>query len=185
MELRLLQYFLAVAQEENITRASETLHISQPYLSKQMMELEDQLGKQLFIRGKRRITLTEDGVFLRKRAEEILTLVEKTEKDISGNTHEISGTIRIGGTPTSSLLQHAAKLREKYPEIRFEFYSSDAIDVIERLNHGSLDFAVLLEPVNIENFDYVSLPDSSEWGLLFSTNSPLIKQDSITRDDLL
>lgn len=185
MELRLLQYFLAVAQEENITRASETLHISQPYLSKQMMELEDQLGKQLFIRGKRRITLTEDGVFLRKRAEEILTLVEKTEKDISGNTHEISGTIRIGGNPTSSLLKHAAKLREKYPEIRFEFYSSDAIDVIERLNHGSLDFAVLLEPVDIENFDYISLPDSSEWGLLFSVNSPLMKKNSITRDDLL
>lgn len=158
MELRTLQYFLAVTKEENITRAAESLHISQPYLSKQLMELENEFGKQLLIRGKRKITLTEDGIILRKRAEEILSLVEKTEYDLSSNNSQIGGEIIIGGNPTITVLNTAARLRSKYPDVHFQFYSSDAIDVLERLEHGSIDFAVFLEPIDISEYNYISLP---------------------------
>ena len=159
MELRTLQYFLAVTREENITRAAESLHISQPYLSKQLMDLENELGTKLLIRGKRKIALTEDGIILRKRAEEILSLVEKTEYDLNSNNPQISGEITIGGNPTMTVLNTAARLRSKYPDVRFQFYSSDAIDVLERLEHGSLDFAVFLEPIDISEYDYIPLPE--------------------------
>ena len=129
MELKALQYFLAVTKEENITRAADKLHISQPCLSKQIMELEDKYGKKLLIRGKRKITLTEDGIILRKRAEEILSLVKKTENEICSNNHQIFGEISIGGNPTLTVLEVATKLRKKYPDVSFQFYSSDAIDV--------------------------------------------------------
>ena len=161
MELRTLRYFLAVTKEENITRAAERLHISQPYLSKQLMDLEQELGKQLLIRGKRKITLTEDGVVLRKRAEEILSLVEKTECDLRANHPQISGEIAIGGNPTMTVLQAASRLRSQYPAVRFQFYSGDAIDVLERLEHGSLDLAVFLQPIDISQYEYLSLPESS------------------------
>ena len=148
MDIRILRNFLAVTREENITRAAESLHISQPSLSKQLMELEKELGKQLMIRGKRKISLTEDGVLLRKRAEEIIALVEKTEREIRIDTGNISGDISIGGSETETLLHAAASLRRENPNIRFHFYSSDATDVSERLDHGTLDFAVLLEPID-------------------------------------
>ena len=185
MELRTLQYFLAVTKEENITRAAESLHISQPYLSKQLMDLENELGKQLLIRGKRKIALTEDGIILRKRAEEILSLVEKTEYDLSSNTMQISGEIAIGGNPTMTVLKAAALLRSEYPDVHFQFYSSDAIDVLERLEHGSLDFAVFLEPIDISEYNYISLPESSHWGLLMPSDCELAKNDYIGKKDLL
>ena len=185
MELRTLQYFLAVTKEENITRAAESLHISQPYLSKQLMDLENELGKQLLIRGKRKIALTEDGIILRKRAEEILSLVKKTEYDLSSNTMQISGEIAIGGNPTMTVLKAAALLRSEYPDVHFQFYSSDAIDVLERLEHGSLDFAVFLEPIDISEYNYISLPESSHWGLLMPSDCELAKNDYIGKKDLL
>ncbi|MDD6243306.1 MAG: LysR family transcriptional regulator [Roseburia hominis] len=185
MELRTLQYFLAVTREENITRAAENLHISQPYLSKQLMELENELGKQLLIRGKRKITLTEDGILLRKRAEEILSLVEKTESDLSSNTSQISGEISVGGNPTMTVLNAASQLRSQYPDVHFQFYSSDAIDVLERLEHGSLDFAIFLEPIDITEYDYVSLPESSRWGLLMPSSCALAVKDYVEKNDLL
>ena len=141
MEVRELRYFLAVAREENITRAAESLHIAQPSLSKQLMELEKKLGKKLLIRGKRKITLTEEGVLLRKRAEEILELVEKTQQEISSDTEDVIGDIYMGGGTPPSVLGAAAKLRERYPDVKFHFYSGDATDVSERLNHGTLDAA--------------------------------------------
>lgn len=164
MEIRELRYFLAVAREENITRAAERLHIAQPSLSKQLMELEKKLGKQLLIRGKRKITLTEEGILLRKRAEEIVELVEKTEHEIRYDPEETLGDIYIGGSISESVLSAAAELRKKYSGIRFHFYSGDAMDVAERLDHGSLDFAVMLEPVDNIKYDFLSLPDGSEWG---------------------
>ena len=151
MELRTLQYFLAVTKEENITRAAESLHISQPYLSKRLMELENEFGKQLLIRGKRKITLTEDGIILRKRAEEILSLVEKTEYDLSSNNTQVSGEITIGGNPTMTVLNTAAHLRSQYPDVHFQFYSSDAIDVLERLEHGSIDFSIFWNQLTFQN----------------------------------
>ena len=185
MELRTLQYFLAVTREENITRAAECLHISQPYLSKQLMNLENEFGKQLLIRGKRKITLTEDGIILRKRAEEILSLVKKTEFDLISNTPQINGEIAIGGNPTMTVLNTAARLRSQYPDVHFQFYSSDAIDVLERLEHGSLDFAVFLEPIEVSEYDYISLPESSCWGLLMPSDCELTERDYIETKDLL
>ena len=185
MEFRTLQYFLAVTKEENITRAAESLHISQPYLSKQLMDLETELGKQLLIRGKRKITLTEDGILLRKRAEEILSLVEKTTYDLSSNALQISGEISIGGNPTMTVLAAASRLRAQYPDVYFQFYSSDAIDVFERLEHGSLDFSVFLEPIDIAEYNYISLPESSHWGILMPSDCTLARKDYVDKNDLL
>lgn len=185
MEFRTLQYFLAVTKEENITRAAESLHISQPYLSKQLMDLEHELGKQLLIRGKRKITLTEDGILLRKRAEEILSLVEKTESDLSSNIPQINGEVTIGGNPTMTVLNTASSLRSQYPDVHFQFYSSDAIDVLERLEHGSIDFAIFLEPIDISEYDYIPLPESSRWGLLMPSGCEFARKNYIEKNDLL
>lgn len=184
MELRLLRYFLAVAREENITRAAERLHISQPSLSKQLMELEAEVGRPLLIRGKRKVTLTEEGVLLRKRAEEILSLVEKAERELSADAPRLTGEIAIGGNPTLSLLETAAALRGAHPGISFRFYSSDAIDVLERLEHGSLDFAVFLEPIDTVKYEYLSLPETSRWGLLMPSGCDLARKDYVRRADL-
>ena len=185
MELRTLQYFLAVTKEENITRAAESLHISQPYLSKQLMDLENEFGKKLLIRGKRKISLTEDGIILRKRAEEILSLVEKTEADLSSNNPQISGEVTVGGNPTMTVLNAASHLRSQYPDVHFQFYSSDAIDVLERLEHGSLDFAIFLKPIDITEYDYVSLPELSRWGLLMPSDCTLADKKYVEKNDLL
>ena len=127
MDIRLLRYFLAAAREENITRAAETLHIAQPSLSKQLMELEDELGKRLLVRGKRKVTLTEDGILLRKRAEEIVALLEKTEAELRSDT-SVEGEVAIGGMPTKQILSAAAELRKTHPCVRFRFCASDAND---------------------------------------------------------
>lgn len=185
MDIRVLRYFLAVAREENITRAAEGLHISQPSLSKQLMDLEDELGKKLFIRGKRKITLTDDGILLRKRADEIVTLFERTKKELGADNNKISGVVAIGGNPTVSVVNAAAKLRSDCPDISFEFYTSDAIDVAERLENGTLDFAVFLAPVDTVKYEYFSLNDSTRWGLLIPKNSPLSEKEFILKEDLL
>ena len=184
MEFRELKYFLAVAREENITRAAESLHIAQPSLSKQMMELEKKLGKKLLIRGKKKITLTEEGVILRKRAEEIIELVEKTEQEISCAFEKVMGDIYIGGSISESVLSVAAELKNTYPGIHFHFYSGDAVDVSERLNHGSLDFAVMLEPIDNIKYDFLSLPDCSEWGILMKKSDPLALKKALTKEEI-
>lgn len=185
MEIRVLHYFLAVAQEENITRAAEKLHIAQPSLSKQLMELEQELGKQLLIRGKRRITLTEEGILLRKRAEEILELVSKTEQEITADEKQLVGKISIGGNLQPSVLKAAAALRKQHPGVSFQFYSSDATDVTERLEHGTLDFTTLLAPVDVSRYDSVLLPEHSYWGLLVRADSPLAERNYVHRDEIL
>ena len=184
MEIRELRYFLAVAREENITRAAQSLHIAQPSLSKQLMELEKKLDKQLLIRGKKKITLTEEGAILRKRAEEIVELVEKTEHEISYDFEELSGDIYIGGSTSETILSVAADLRREYPDVRFHFYSGDAQDVSERLNHGSLDFAVMLEPVDNIKYEFVSLLDCSQWGVLMNKSDALAAKKALTNEDI-
>lgn len=185
MDIRVLKYFLAVAREENITRAAESLHIAQPSLSKQMMELEKELGKQLLIRGKRKITLTEEGILLRKRAEDIVSLVEKTEREISSDFTEISGEIIIGGNATQTILQTASSMQMQYPNVSFQFYSGDAIDVTERLDHGNLDFAILLQPIDISKYEYITLLDSSMWEILMKKESPFSELNVIRKENLL
>ena len=185
MEIRVLRYFLAVAQEENITRAAQVLHIAQPSLSKQLMELEQELGKQLLIRGKRRITLTEEGVLLRKRAEEILELVSRTEQELTTDEKQLTGTISIGGNLQPSLLRAASALRTKHPGVSFQFYSSDATDVTERLEHGTLDFTTLLAPVDPARYESVLLPEHSHWGLLVQADDPATESLCAERGDIL
>ncbi len=184
MDVRVLRYFLAVAREENITRAAESLHIAQPSLSKQLMELEQELGKTLLIRGKRKITLTEEGVLLRKRAEEILELVSKTEQELTADEKQLIGTISIGGVIQPSLLNAAAKLREGNPGVSFQFYSNDATDVTERLMHGTLDFTTLLAPVDASRYESLCLPEHSHWGLLVRADSPMAKVSGVHREEL-
>ncbi|WP_432630175.1 LysR family transcriptional regulator [Brotaphodocola sp.] len=184
MEVRQLRYFLAVAREENITRAAERLHMAQPSLSKQIMDLERDLGKQLLIRGKRKIVLTEDGILLRKRAEEIVELVEKTEREIRSDSTEIVGEIQIGGGMSETVLRVASEFRQIYPGVRFYFYSGDAVDVSERLDHGTLDFAVMLRPIDNVKYDFLALPDSSEWGILMKKDDPLARQSAVTREEI-
>jgi len=188
MELRVLKYFLAVAREENITAAAQSLHVTQPTLSKQLKELEDELGTQLFIRGNRRITLTEDGIFLRKRAQEILDLTEKTESALKESDEMISGDIYIGGGETDviRILAKVVKhITQEYPLIHFHLYSGNANDVTERLDRGLLDFGILIEPVDLKKFDFQKLPATDTWGLLMRKDSPLATKDTIKPEDLL
>ena len=189
MEIRLLKYFLAVAREENITAAAESLHITQPTLSKQLMELEDELGKKLFIRGKRKITLTEDGILLRKRAGEIVDLLEKTQAELKNLDNEvISGDIYIGAGETEGMriiAKLSSKLQKKYPNIHYHLFSGNSEDVIEKLDKGLIDFGVLIEPTDIKKYGYVKLPVYDTWGVLMRKDSDLAKKDYIEPNDLL
>ena len=185
MDIRVLNYFLAVAREENITRAAKSLHIAQPSLSKQMMELEQELGKTLLIRGKRKITLTEEGILLRKRAEDIVSLFEKTKQEISSDSANVSGCITIGGNTTNTILQTASVIHRKYPEVTFQFYSGDATDITERLDQGNVDFAILLQPIDTAKYDYLPLPDNSTWGILMKKDSEFATLPVIEKEQLL
>ena len=187
MELRVLRYFLAVAKEESITAASETLHVTQPTLSRQLMELEEEFGKKLFIRGNRKITLTDKGILLRKRAEEIVELVEKTETEITASDEIINGDIYIGGGETDAMriIAHIVKkLQEKYPQVKYHLFSGNADDVTERLDRGLLDFGVVIEPANIQKYDYLKLPATDTWGVLMRKDSPLAQNTVIKPKDL-
>lgn len=187
MELRVLRYFLTVAREENITGAAKSLHVAQPTLSKQLMELEKELGKKLFIRGNRKITLTEEGIFLRKRAQEIVDLVEKTESEFNITNEVIGGDIFIGGGETEAMrliAKTVKKLHGEYPHIHYHLFSGNADDVTERLDKGLLDFGILIEPADIKKYDYLQLPATDTWGLLMKKDSPLANLDSISPETL-
>lgn len=187
MELRVLQYFLAVAREESITKAAETLHMTQPPLSRQLKNLEEELGKQLLIRGAKRVTLTEDGLLLRERAQEMVELMEKTKAELGGSNERISGEIYLGSAETdaiSSVAQVAAKLQKKYPLIRYHIYSGDAERVLERLDKGLLDFGLLVGNVGIEKYNALRLPAEDTWGILMRTDSPLAEKECVCPEDL-
>ncbi len=187
MEIRVLKYFLAVAREQNISAAAESLFLSQPTLSRQLKELEEELGKQLFIRGSRKITLTEEGLLLRKRAEEIVELLDKTEKELSDSDEQVSGEIYIGAGETDGLrlIAKAAKdLQEQYPQITYRIISGDAVDIAERLDKGLIDFALFLEPVDISKYNYLKFPVKDVWGVLMRRDCPLAQRESISPRDL-
>lgn len=185
MDTRILRYFLAVAREKNITRASEILHISQPSLSKQLIDFENKLNKKLFVRGKRNITLTEEGTLLYKRAEEIISLIEKTEHEITSDSKIINGNISIGGgIGLNSITSAASNLVNKYHQIHYHLISCDAEEALEHLDNGTLDFGILIEPVDILKYDYVSLPENNNWGLLMKTDSELAEKPYISPEDI-
>ena len=187
MELRVLQYFLAVAREQNISAAAQSLHLTQPTLSRQLKELEEELGKQLMVRGSRKIVLTEEGMLLRKRAEEILDLVGRTEKEIAQSDDTVSGDIYIGTGETDGMRQiarTAKQLQEHSPGIHFHIVSGDAVDVCERLDKGLLDFGVLLGDIDKIKYHYLELPMKDTWGVLMRRDSPLAQQERILPQDL-
>lgn len=187
MELRILKYFLAVAREESISGAAQALHMTQPTLSRQLMDLEEELGKQLLIRGSRRITLTEEGMLLRKRAAEILDLVEKAEAELTAPDEVVNGDIYIGGGETEAMrmiAEIATGLQRSCPDIRYHLYSGNADDVTERLDKGLLDFGVLIEPANMKKYDYIRLPATDTWGLLMPRDCPLAARPVIRPQDL-
>ena len=187
MEFRVLQYFLAIAREETISQAAESLHITQPTLSKQMKGLEEQLGKQLFIRGNRKINLTEEGILLRQRAEEIISLVEKTESEIMHSDTTISGDIYIGSGETEGMRILAKVIdtcHKEYPKIKFHLYSGNSQDVVEKIENGLIDFGVLIEPADISKYDFIKIPVKDKWGVLMRKDSPIASLKSITADTL-
>ena len=189
MDIRVLRYFLAVVREESISCAAEFLHITQPTLSRQLMDLEEELGVKLLNRGKKnqRITLTEEGMLLRRRAEEIVALTDKTMSEFDTAQDIISGDIYIGGGETNAMRLIARigkKLQADYPLIRYHLFSGNADDVAERLDKGLLDFGLFIEPANMERYNYLRLPVTDTWGLLMRRDSPLANQESIRAEDL-
>lgn len=187
MELRVLQYFLAVAREQNISAAAQSLHLTQPTLSRQLKDLEDALGKQLMIRGNRKITLTEEGILLRRRAEEILDLVDRTEREITQSTETVTGEIYIGTGETDGVRQiakTATQLQKIYPGISFHIASGDAGDVCERLDKGLLDFGILLGDIDKMKYNYMELPMQDTWGVLMRRDSPLAEKNTVAPEDL-
>lgn len=182
MELRVLQYFLAVAREQSISKAAESLHLSQPTLSRQIRDMEEELGKQLLIRGNRKITLTEEGRILRKRAEEIINLVQKTEKEITFTDDTVRGDVYIGTGETEGvrLLARVAKeLQKVYPQIHYHIVSGDSMDIMEHLDKGLFDFAILLDPADVSKYEAIKLPYKDITGVLMRKDSPLAKKESI------
>ena len=176
MEFRLLQYFLAIAREETILKAAESLNVTQPTLSRQMKELEDHLGKQLFIRGNRKITLTEEGILLRQRAEEIVSLVEKTESEIMLFDETLSGEVCIGSGETLGIeivCKAIQRVQEDYPRIQFHLFSGNEQDVTDRLEKGLIDFGMIIEPANIYKYNHLSLPYQDLWGIYIKKDHPL------------
>lgn len=188
MEVRVLRYFLAVAREENISGAAESLHLTQPTLSRQLMDLEAELGRKLLIRGSRKVTLTEEGVLLRKRAEEILDLVEKTRSELCETDEaDITGDIYIGGGETDAMrliARTAKELQAAYPRIRYHLYSGNGEDVSERLDKGLLDLGILVEPFDMKKYDSIQLPATDIWGVLMRKDSPLAEKEHIQPEDL-
>lgn len=187
LDIRVLQYFLAVAREESITRAAETLQMTQPPLSRQLKDLEDELGKKLLIRGSKKVTLTEDGMLLRKRAEELVGLMEKTKAELAGSDENIAGEIYIGGGETDAIsffAEAAGKLQKKYPLLHYHIYSGDAEIVMEKLDKGLIDFGLLVGPVDVSKYDYMRLPVSDTWGVLMRKDAPLAQQDVVRAEDL-
>lgn len=188
MELRVLQYFLAVTREQSISGAAEALHLSQPTLSRQLKEMEEELGKQLMIRGNRHITLTEEGMILRKRAEEIMELIKKAEDEISLSDDRIAGNITVGAGETDGvrfLARAAQTLQKKYPLIHLHIVSGDRATVTEELDRGLIDFGLIFGEIDASKYEYMKVPYKDTWGVIMRKDAPLAEKETITAEDLL
>lgn len=188
MELRVLNYFLMVAREENITKAAQLLHVTQPTLSRQLMQLEEELGVQLFHRGKHSVSLTQEGLLLRRRAQELVSLSEKTKLELQRREEMPAGEIAIGCGETRSmafLSEKMAAFREKFPLVQFSIYSAIADDIKERIEKGLLDLGLLVEPVDVSKYEFLRLPIKERWGILVREDSPLAEKAFVSPEDLL
>lgn len=187
MELRVLRYFLTLAREESVSRAAEALFITQPTLSRQLAELELELGVKLFERGKKNITLTEEGMLLRRRAEEMVELEDKVGREIRQSEDSLSGVISIGAAETKAaeiLPSLVTSFREKYSAVTFDIQSDIASKVREGLDSGALDVGLLVEPGDIDKYSFVRLGIDDRCGILMSDKSPLAQKEYVTVDDL-
>ena len=176
---------MTVVREENISRAAEALHVTQPTLSRQLSQLEDELGKQLFVRGKH-LTLTDAGIMLRRRAEEVVKLMGKIDEEFR-EQEEVTGIITIGSggqISAAALPEIMEGFRKKHPKVQYEFYTNNADHIKEQLDRGLLDFGLLLEPIDIGKYDYLRMPEVERWGIFMRKDDPLAQKEAITRDDL-
>lgn len=187
MELRILKYFLMVAREENITKAAALLHITQPTLSRQLMQLEEELGVKLFHRSKHSIILTEDGMLLKRRAQELVSLSDKTIQELSHKDNMLSGEIAIGCGETKSMSFISDRIRDFQqlnPLVLFSIHSAIADDIKERIERGILDMGLLTEPVDIGKYEFIRMPRKERWGILTRKDSELAEKESVTPEDL-
>lgn len=187
MDLRTMQYYLAVVREGTISAAAESLHVAQPSLSRQMKELETELGATLFERGNRKISLTEEGMILRKRAEEMVRLMQMTEEEISQVKNNVSGSVRIGAGESLSfhyLSRAAADLHREHPDIRFHITSGDTHDLMDELNNGLLDFALIFSDVDHSLYQCITLPPENRYGILMPKDCALAEKKEIHFSDL-
>lgn len=187
MDLRVLRYFIAVAKEESISGAAKSLHLSQPTLSRQLMDLEEELGKSLFVRGSRRVTLTEHGMLLRKRANEILELVDKTVRELTAAEDTVAGDIYIGAGETEGvhfLTRTARRLQEQYPLVHFHISSGDTVDVMEQLDKGLIDFGLIFGAVDEKKYHSIALPACDTWGIMMRKDDPLAEKEFVTAAEM-
>lgn len=188
MEIRVLKYFLAVTKEGSITGAANALHLTQPTLTRQLQDLEKELKQKLFVRGRHKISLTPEGIILKKRAQEIIDMVEKTEAEFQSISDTISGNIYIGGGETDSMKYVAEILKEinwEYPKVKYHIYSGNAEDVTEKLDRGFLDFGLLIQPIDISKYDYITLPKKDVWGVIMKKDCTLARKEFIEPKDLI
>ena len=188
MEVRVLKYFLAIAREGSITGAANFLHLTQPTLTRQIQDLEKELGQKLLIRGKHKVSLTAEGMILRKRAEEIVQMVEKTEEEFKSISEVDSGDIYIGSGETDSMKYIAEVMKDMqidYPNVKFHIFSGNAEDVIEKLDKGLFDFGVLIQPIDLSKYDNITLPSRDVWGVIMKSDSPLAGKKSVVLEDLV
>lgn len=187
MELRVLNYFLTIAREENFTRAARQLHVTQPTLSRQIADLEQELGVKLFVRSNHNIILTEDGMILKRRAQEILSLADKTKRDFLQKDEALSGTISIGSgefRSTEYLAKIIAGFRRKYPNVTYEIYSGNANNIRDYIERGHLDIGLMSEHIDMRKYNFVNMPIKEQWGLFAPVDSPLSEKESISPEDL-
>lgn len=187
MEIRVLKYFLAVAREGNITRAAETLHITQPTLSRQLMQLEDELGAALFIRGKRKMVLTDVGMLLKRRAEEIVSLAEKTEMEISNQNNDVSGEIVLAcglTEATQTMGRYIKKFKELYPDVVFKVKNGNSDFIMEAIDNGLVDLGFVIEPIDLEKLNFLKMNQLETWGILMKVDSPLASKEYLEAADL-
>lgn len=188
MDIRVLRYYLAVCQEGNMTRAAQALHVTQPTLSRQIADLERQLGCELLVRGSRNVTLTEKGLYLRRRAQEIVALADQTMAELSHNDEVVEGDIYLGAGESEGMRYLAARIdsfRQRYPHVRFRLRSGNSIDVIEWLERGLVDFAVLIAFPSLDRFECVRLQPTDAWGVLMPAGHSLAQKETVAPKDLL
>ena len=187
MDIRVLRYFLTVVREESITRAAEVLHITQPTLSRQLVQLEESLGIRLFHRGTRKITLTNEGMLLRRRAEEILELLNKTEKELAFQEEMVEGCISVGCGELAAvriLSELFQSFSKKHTRVTYDLFTATADQVKERMESGLIDIGLLLEPIDMDKYDYIRLGIREHWGVLMRPDDPLAGKEFVTAKDL-